>query len=333
MPKRGFSGSDSDDDGKRPRSFEVDVNDQLEAMLAANAHSGVLGPNGTGTGFGASPFGGGSMGGGGMGGGSKGMNMGGSLNLDGILVPKVGGNLVETTPMDFSRLHAQDRPVRSVSVPKELGGFLMTTENRQILTEETGADVEWSPDTNEVQLRGSAEQVKKAQKVLARVITHCHWGRSEAKVRRLLKPRIVESVRIVLSPMNTLRPVDKTLSIANRTLKIGKDKTNDSVIPDATVSRVHCMIELDSDRGAVYVLDCSTNGTFLNGRKLPSKSSGKVLLSHGDDLLLKDPGAGDQEFGFIVNIQELHVKEEVKLVAPRRILTTDEINGANREFL
>merc|ERR1712048_1199550 len=96
---------------------------------------------------------------------------------------------------------------------------------------------------------------------------------------------------------------------------------NDVVIQDPIISRQHCVIELDAERGAVYVLDCSTNGTFLNGRRLPSKSSGKVLLSHGDELLLKDPSAGEPEFGFIVNIQELHVRAEVKLEAPRRILT------------
>merc|ERR1712050_414468 len=199
--------------------------------------------------------------------------------------------------------------------------------------EETGADVEWGPDKPECVLRGSAEQVKKAQRLLSRVTTHCHWGRSEAKVKRLLKPRIVESVRIVLSPMNTLRPAEKVLGQGNTTFSIGSLRTNDVVIQDSVVSRQHCVLELDAERGAVYIIDCSTNGTFLNGRQLPKKSSGKVLLSHGDELLLKDPGSGEPEFGFIVNINELHVRAEVKLEAPRRLLTQDEIAGGGlRDF-
>merc|ERR1719359_825861 len=233
---------------------------------------------------------------------------------------------VQTTPMDFSRLTA-NTPSRSVPVPKELSQHLMTPEHRAILTEESGADVEWAPEENQVHLRGSAEQLKKAQRLLTRVTTHCHWGRSEAKVKRILRPPQAESVVVRLSPMNTLRPAEKMLSMGH-TLSIGKDKANDTVIPDAIVSRQHCVLELDAERGSVYILDCSTNGTFLNGRRLPGKSAGKVLLSHGDELLLKDPGSGDQEYGYIVNINELHVREAVKLEAPRRLLTQDEISGA-----
>lgn len=81
----------------------------------------------------------------------------------------------------------------------------------------------------------------------------------------------------------------------------------------------------------MYVLNTSTNGTFLNGQRLPSKTVGKVLLSHGDELLLKDPAMGEQEFGYIVNLNELHVKEDVKLEAPRRLLTAEEMkNPADR---
>jgi len=69
------------------------------------------------------------------------------------------------------------------------------------------------------------------------------------------------------------------------------------------------------------VLDLSTNGTFLNGIRLPGKQVGKVLLSHGDELLLKDPAGGEQEFGYIVNLQEVFARDETKFAAPRRLLT------------
>eukprot|EP00435_Cladocopium_sp_Y103_P002909 s1216_g1.t1 len=80
------------------------------------------------------------------------------------------------------------------------------------------------------------------------------------------------------------------------------------------------------------VIDCSTNGTFLNGFRLPPKTTGKVLLSHGDELLLQDPANGDQEFGYVVNIQELNVRERAKLQAPRRLLTTEESATMGRDF-
>jgi len=217
-------------------------------------------------------------------------------------------------------------------IPKGLVDCLMTPEHRQLLTEETGACAEWAPDEGKVLLTGSAEQVKRAQRLLSRVTTHCHWGKSETKVRRLLKPKIVESVQCRLSPMNTLRPAEKLLSGSRPLLTIGKDKGNDAVIQDALVSRAHCVVELDAERGAVYILDCSTNGTFLNGIRLPSKQLGKVLLSHGDELLLKDPLSGEQEFGYIVNLNELHVRPDVKLEAPRRLLTAEEMANVGRDF-
>merc|ERR1712039_462468 len=125
--------------------------------------------------------------------------------------------------------------------------------------------------------------------------------------------------------MNTLRPAQKTLNISTPFLSIGKDKGNDVSIQDPLVSRTHCVLELDTDRGSVYAIDCSTNGTFLNGIRMPNKNVGKVLISHGDELLFKDPATGDQEFGYIVNLQELHVKTQAKLKAPKRILESSRV--------
>lgn len=323
-----MSSSGSDDEGpaaKRGR-FDMsasDPNQELEAMLAAQG--GGMAPPGMGGMPPGMPPG---MGGAGMDfmGGLDGGKGGGKGIPDLFPEPRV-----QTTPMDFSRM-TQQTPVKSVPIPKELAQYLMTPEHRQILTEESGADVEWAPDEGQVDLRGSAEQVKKAQRILQRVTTHCHWGRTEDKVKRLLRPEVLESVVVRLSPMNTLRPAEKILNQGS-TMSIGKDKTCDTVIPEAVVSRVHCILELDQERGAVYILDCSTNGTFLNGRRLPAKQAGKVLLSHGDELLLKDPHTGDGEYGYIVNLNVLHARANVKLVAPRRLLTQDEISGSARDFV
>jgi len=284
---------------------------QLEAMLAAEGGPSLgIGMPGMGKGMG------------------KGM-VGKGVDLAAVRNPNEPH--VDTTPMDFSNL-TRNMPSKDIQVPKELVEHLMTPEHRQILMEETGVDAEWAPEEALVQLRGSQEQVKKATRLLQRVLMHCNWGRSERKVRQLLKPRFVESVICRLSPMNTLRPLEKTLNASSPILSIGKDKQNDLVIVDQTVSRQHCILELDPERGAVYALDCSTNGTFLNGHRLPSKQVGKVLLSHGDELLLKDPGSGDGEYGYIVNLKELQVKSEVKLEAPRRLLTPEDMVNSGRDF-
>jgi len=300
----GFSGgfsktaADGDVDGDTAES-------QLEAMLATEGVPAVAG-RGAGVhlaGFGAS----------------------------GPAAFTTGETRVEPTPMDFSRL-VQNMPSREVPVPKNLVEHLMTPQHRGLLAEETGADVEWVPEEAQVKLRGSAEQVKRATRLLQRVLMHCHWGRSEAKVARLLRPYIVESAICRLSPMNSLRPVEKVLNNSSPILSIGKDKGNDVTIQDPVISRQHCILELDPERGAVYALDTSTNGTFLNGIRLPSKTVGKVLLSHGDELLFKDPTHGEQEFGYIVNLNELNVRPHVKLEAPRRLLTPEEMSSISRDF-
>jgi pSer/pThr/pTyr-binding forkhead associated (FHA) protein len=161
---------------------------------------------------------------------------------------------------------------------------------------------------------------------------HCKWGQNTAKVTRLLRPPVVESAFCRLSPMNTLRTAEKTLNSGSPVMSIGKDKSNDVVIPDMSISRQHCMLELDAERGAVYVIDMSTNGTFLNGLRLPSSSVGKVLLSHGDELLLKNPAAGDGEYGYIVNLIEQVVRQPKKYEAPRRILSAQEASSVGRDF-
>lgn len=233
---------------------------------------------------------------------------------------------VETTPMDFSKTGQDHGQGRSIPVPRQLWPHLATAKHRLMIKEMAGTEVVWDHGACQVNLRGSADQLKAAARLVARVLMHCRWGSNEAKVSRLLKPKQLESALVRLSPMSALRPAQKLLNTAHPTMTMGKDKNNDAVIKDGAASRLHCVLELDKERGAVYCLDLSTNGTYLNGLRLPGKDAGKVLLSHGDELLFKDPAAmgGDPEFGFIVNIEEMAVKEDIKLVAPRRILSAEE---------
>lgn len=218
-----------------------------------------------------------------------------------------------TTPLDLSKLGPDGR-VCVVPVAKKIAVHLMTASNKQLLAEMSGAIAAWEPDSSKVSLRGSADQINMANRLLLRIMMHCQWGVSEEKVQRLLKPRRVHKTLVRLAPMGLqLKSIEKTLSMRSPRLSIGKDKTNDAVIMDALVSRHHCVLELDTARGAVYAIDCSTNGSFLNGKRLPQKKHGKVLLSHGDELLLRDPGQ-DSEFGYMVNlvIDSAHVGSQAE---------------------
>lgn len=213
--------------------------------------------------------------------------------------PEKPGSCIEKTVYDDSRV---------VQVPRDLIAHLMTPGYRQVILEVSGADVEWQPLESRAVLRGAAEQVGEGVRLLGRVATHCAWGVREGKILRLLRPGHLESVLVRLSPMGlSLRPFEQMLCPASSVVRIGKDKASDLVIADALISRQHCVLELDFDRGGVYVVDTSTNGTFLNDVRLPERSQGKVLLSHGDSLCLKDPGV-DAEFGYMVNLEDTTVR-------------------------
>lgn len=192
----------------------------------------------------------------------------------------------------------------------------MTEEVSQLLLQASGANIDFDRQGEKVLITGSPEQTKQAERLLNRVAMHCHWGCNESKVTRLLKPRPVQTIVCRLSPMSTLPAKEKMLTTKEPLLSIGKDQKCDVIVQDAIISRQHCVLQLDEERGSVYVIDYSTNGTFLNGRRLPTKQSGKVLISHGDELLLRDPSAGGPaaEFGYIVNFTEIGVKVEVEKV-------------------
>lgn len=327
--KHGSDGSDgSEEDAARKTGFG-----NMSAPPGGNIPAGFSGVLGAGGGGGAAAtpasmnpslaMGGSISGGpivGGAGGAGAGLLMGNGVP-DLEQAPQIA-----TTPMDFSNL-GKAVPTQLIPVPKKLVEHLMTPATKRILEDQSGVEIDWAPDYEkgpQVMMRGSPEQVRLAGKLISRVKTQCHWGCSEAKIHRLLKGGVIQTALCRLSPMDSLSNVEKLLSAANPRLTIGKGKENDAVVLEQAVSRQHCYLELSADKGAIYIADMSTNGTFLNGVRLPSRKLGKVLLSHGDELLLKEPSSTSAEFGYIVNITEIHVRREVKLEAPRRLLAPDE---------
>lgn len=220
------------------------------------------------------------------------------------------------------RLDPSERGSKEIAIDPQVAQHLMTPKNLKLLLEVCGTELNYNAHNGMADIFGSPEQVKACVKVLARIQSHCSWGANEDKVSRIIKPKKVEAVLVRLSPMGVLPSIQKRLNESTTQLTIGKEKTNDLVIPDPHVSRQHCLIEFDITKGAVYIIDMSTNGSFLNNNRLPTKMSGKVILSHADDLVIKDQEKDPaREFGWIVNIEEIAVKEEVVLKAPRRLLT------------
>ena len=66
------------------------------------------------------------------------------------------------------------------------------------------------------------------------------------------------------------------------TLKtVGRGPRNDFIVDSALVSRVHCRLELSADDQLELEDLGSTNGTFVNGRKVT-----KLMLSDGDKLTI-----------------------------------------------
>lgn len=216
---------------------------------------------------------------------------------------------VRTASIDFSRIGLDGRNARVVPMPKHVLKHLMTSRHARLLAQVTGAEIQWDPPN--VVLGGGPEQIAKAEKLLSRVRTHCNWGASNAKVMQLISPaeHLGKSIRCRLSPMGHLKAFERSLTASQKRIFIGKDPGSDVALNDEKISKQHCVIELDVNRGGVYIIDTSSHGTFLNGRRLPSKATGlkvgKVMVSHGDELLLKDPKKGDNEFGYVVNLQTL----------------------------
>lgn len=213
------------------------------------------------------------------------------------------GAAATTTPPDQARLDGGDGSSCPVVVPRHIAEHLMSLGNHRLLTESTGASADWNPGDKEVVLSGSVEQINAGKHTLQRVVTHCFWGVHEEKVRRLLSPRTTDVVYARLSPIGVgLKPVEKALTSRSPTLGMGKDRGNDAVIADELISRQHCVLELDMTKGVVYIMDLSTNGTFLNGKRLPQKKQGKIMVSHGDELMLKDPNQEGTDLGYLVNL-------------------------------
>jgi pSer/pThr/pTyr-binding forkhead associated (FHA) protein len=83
-----------------------------------------------------------------------------------------------------------------------------------------------------------------------------------------------------------------------------EDHVNFQICNDSRISREHFSIQKD-DKGSFIIIDLgSSNGTYLNGRKIEANST--VELKDGDKI-----NAGHHSFSFLVNIVKENHEEAV----------------------
>ena len=68
----------------------------------------------------------------------------------------------------------------------------------------------------------------------------------------------------------------------------------------------HCSVTVDKNSGAFTIIDLSTNGTFVNGKKIPKGEPSK--LETGDKVYFLNDEAENTKVGFIF-VQKYHPKD------------------------
>jgi transcriptional regulator with GAF, ATPase, and Fis domain len=128
-----------------------------------------------------------------------------------------------------------------------------------------------------------------------------------------LRPRLL----VIAGPLK-----DTTIPLPEGESTLGRDTTNAVAVPDASVSRKHCLLRKDEDgRFQIKDLD-SRNGTLVNGRAVREQ-----WLRHGDEI-----ATGDSVFLFLLEEQEQsvpasrvefddsHPMAETRLIHPREVV-------------
>jgi len=114
---------------------------------------------------------------------------------------------------------------------------------------------------------------------------------------------------------------DSTIPLPDGEATLGRDPTNAVPVPDASVSRKHCLLRREDDRFQIKDLD-SRNGTLVNGQAVKEQ-----WLRHGDEI-----ATGDSVFLFLledddqavpasrVEFDDSQPTAETKLIHPKDVL-------------
>lgn len=127
----------------------------------------------------------------------------------------------------------------------------------------------------------------------------------------------MSSMLVRLSAMSArVPPYERSLTPgAGEKLRIGKDPACHLIIENPNISRKHCSLTLEADRGKVHLQDFSTNGTFINGRRLSqapydNPEDALVRICHGDELTFRQPRGRHvvEDLGYVVNLIPSEIK-------------------------
>merc|ERR1712129_170982 len=92
---------------------------------------------------------------------------------------------------------------------------------------------------------------------------------------------------------------ERVLSESNPMVTLGSNrKTCDLIAMDEAVSKKHCILTLIGVHGelAMGIIDHSTNGTYVNGKRIAVKGK-RYRIRSGDTILVKNPGL-EEDFGW-----------------------------------
>mmetsp|Transcript_126291 Transcript_126291/g.289065 ORF Transcript_126291/g.289065 Transcript_126291/m.289065 type:complete len:215 (+) Transcript_126291:3-647(+) len=208
----------------------------------------------------------------------------------------------------------------SVRMAQEQVDGLLDPAVCRVIQRRTGLAVCEPTQTRTLALAGTPKQLNLAQSLLKSLANHCQYGFTAHRAMELLTKREVESVTVRLSPMcRSLKVVEQRLAVGAEKLRFGKDSTQCQVLVDLEgISRKHAVIIFEGrESGHCYLKDLSTNGTYLNRRKLEHLDKGKrkkkgkeerrhatTRIVHGDELTFRSfkHDGEDEELGYIVNL-------------------------------
>jgi len=194
-------------------------------------------------------------------------------------------------------------------------GLLDPANQKQLLARTSLLSATLAEDGQVILRAPSKQSLKDAMSVLARVAHHCQWGCSIAKFGLLLREKPEQPVHTVLvrlaATSSRMQTQEGRVNQRQEKLRVGTDASQCQIAlePIAGISRKHLTITFEYDKGGCYVQDMSTNGTRLNGKRLPRPPykhpmDARVRIFHGDELVLAITPEGE-ELGFVVNLFEL----------------------------
>lgn len=109
-----------------------------------------------------------------------------------------------------------------------------------------------------------------------------------------------QAIVLRMEPLKAGLPsYEKVLSESKQSVLIGSGRgLADVLVREEGISKRHASLVLIAIHGelGLAIVDSSTNGTFVNGKRLPAKQK-RFRIRSGDVVLVKDPGL-DEELGW-----------------------------------